>query len=97
MPFYEEIDSVNNTYLYSINYLGANYSSISKRELHYFSSFPFDGNLFYFKIIFVTIEYAFLILEILLIYLKKKNVFAVVFLGYFYMYVLCILYVYVIV
>ena len=73
MPFYEEIDSVNNTYLYSINYLGANYSSISKRELHYFSSFPFDGNLFYFKIIFVTIEYAFLILEILLIYLKKKK------------------------
>ena len=24
MPFYEKIDSINNTYLYSINYLGAN-------------------------------------------------------------------------
>ena len=71
IPFYEEIDREYNYNLYAINYLGANFSSVSSKKLKYF-----DDNceshitLYYFKIVLFSIEYALLLWKILLICLK---------------------------
>ena len=56
IPFYEEIDSAYSTYLYAINYLGINSSSVSKSKLENFEKKIDDyKKIFIAKIVFFCV------------------------------------------
>ena len=75
MPFYEEID-FNDEYLYSINYLGINTSSISDRSK--IKNFPkrikaYKG-LYYTKSILINLYYTVLLISIILLFFNNSPI-----------------------
>jgi len=68
IPFYEELDFFDNKYLYSINYLGINSSSISGDIIEKFEKkLAVYKSLYITKIVFLCIEYICIIIIIILI------------------------------
>ena len=76
IPFYEEFDSDDKKFLYSINYLGVNSSSVSKNKIEKFEKkIDVYKKIYIAKIVLVCVEYSCLIIFIICfghIYKKKK-------------------------
>ena len=73
IPFYEELDFVDNKYLYSINYLGINSSAISGDKIKKFEKkIAIYKSLYITKIVFLCIEYICLFF-ILIMFIFKSS------------------------